>query len=1089
MPSSQLSTTKLEKEPLADTAERVRLLLVCCQEITDEEIQSFAADQLLYFNKWITTNGVFAAQHASLDYQLRTAPSSISIIGDDLDAIIECLLATLKGSTGVSDEEIDTFLAVPISHVPSIARNLLLDSAFDSCTRANHLQIVEARINSLRDYSSQIRQRVHRQSLAGISELLDFDNEYVIIRERRDDGVDLGPRVDGFQFNIGKEFEKFVRKALTHKWFHLHSSTEKNLSEKQTSYRQKLLERCVTIISTRRRQLACFRAHYGHEETFALEQEVTRFKPPTSTLVPTSSAASIADCGLGDGRPFDVPPPPKVVGNEEEKPCPYCYLVLPAETFSTQHKAERWEQHLLKDLEPYICLFANCDKPGKTYSSFAEWEKHIVQEPHYNSWECSLPHDNDSCSDASDDEALAFDNLEKLKDHIRFSHPGLDPSSAKDHKRQVDPLPQRCFVCWQVIPELETLLKHIADHLESMSLLALPWRDDITGEEAVASDKAACSVVADDAVGKRLDGIGSCVWEETNEVMTDPAKKLDKHEFASMLLAVDEASQDRMQILEAWIQERVQDMIEDRIQNSYLNAPGWTRAQKHWSGSVIIIKTAIRFSKNTTWQQPRRLKPRDEHDMPWHRNYTVGWICTLQLEFEVSKGMLDYWYRQPSQNNHDPYENHRCISYAYGRIGHHDVVMACLPSDNNATVSVSDVLHDMRESFPFLRLFLVVGIGGGFPCISEGIPWGDDAVGDPAINPGAVIQYDSDRIRREGIFVQTGSLSMLPEDLQTAMRTLKADHQIGHKFSEHLQAALERCEDMGIHYNQPVPETDVQFSIQDDPLGTESNRPQCPKALMELRRARSPESTRYCGPIASGNKITKRRATRDRQTSKNGTNRFQTEAAGPTDGFHCFAIRGISEDVSAHNNDIWQPYAAAMAAEYAKELLHAFPPNPSAAVSADVWYRLTNLLSYTDSMDIEEDSTSTNGNMRIILAPNNAKQLGQYWKLQPRGFKGSWAISTMALPDSVLAIHPGDGTRLHLEPAAFAKGQRWRIIQRGGGVVSICNRSEGYLCFGGYSAELTLSKRCEGDLSQLWRLLPVGIVGQQYSHSDDMVID
>lgn len=94
MPSSQLSTTKLEKEPLTDTAERVRLLLVCCQEITDEEIQSFAADQLLYFNKWITENGVFAAQHASLDYQLRTAPSFISIIRDDFDAIIECLLAS-----------------------------------------------------------------------------------------------------------------------------------------------------------------------------------------------------------------------------------------------------------------------------------------------------------------------------------------------------------------------------------------------------------------------------------------------------------------------------------------------------------------------------------------------------------------------------------------------------------------------------------------------------------------------------------------------------------------------------------------------------------------------------------------------------------------------------------------------------------------------------------------------------------------------------------------------------------------------------------------------------------------------------------
>ncbi|KAL7954739.1 hypothetical protein V8C34DRAFT_293553 [Trichoderma compactum] len=63
--------------------------------------------------------------------------------------------------------------------------------------------------------------------------------------------------------------------------------------------------------------------------------------------------------------------------------------------------------------------------------------------------------------------------------------------------------------------------------------------------------------------------------------MVHPAKNLDKHEFASMLLAVDEAPQDRMQILEAWVQDRVRDMIEVRIQDSYLNAPGWTRCQKH----------------------------------------------------------------------------------------------------------------------------------------------------------------------------------------------------------------------------------------------------------------------------------------------------------------------------------------------------------------------------------------------------------------------------------------------------------------------------------------------------------------------------
>lgn len=37
--------------------------------------------------------------------------------------------------------------------------------------------------------------------------------------------------------------------------------------------------------------------------------------------------------------------------------------------------------------------------------------------------------------------------------------------------------------------------------------------------------------------------------------------------------------------------------------------------------------------------------------------------------------------------------------------------------------------------------------------------------------------------------------------------------------------------------------------------------------------------------------------------------------------FPCLVIRGISDYSDSHKNDRWQPYAAATAAAYAKELL------------------------------------------------------------------------------------------------------------------------------------------------------------------------
>lgn len=46
---------------------------------------------------------------------------------------------------------------------------------------------------------------------------------------------------------------------------------------------------------------------------------------------------------------------------------------------------------------------------------------------------------------------------------------------------------------------------------------------------------------------------------------------------------------------------------------------------------------------------------------------------------------------------------------------------------------------------------------------------------------------------------------------------------------------------------------------------------------------------------------------------------------GLMDTFPCVVIRGICDYADSHKNKIWQPYAAATAAAYAKELLRVIP--------------------------------------------------------------------------------------------------------------------------------------------------------------------
>lgn len=80
----------------------------------------------------------------------------------------------------------------------------------------------------------------------------------------------------------------------------------------------------------------------------------------------------------------------------------------------------------------------------------------------------------------------------------------------------------------------------------------------------------------------------------------------------------------------------------------------------------------------------------------------------------------------------------------------------------------------------------------------------------------------------------------------------------------------------------------------------------------------------HYGLIASGNRVMKDGIERDRLSlSLGGVICFEMEAAGVmmVDDFECIVIRGISDYADSHKNDIWQPYAAAAAAAFAKEML------------------------------------------------------------------------------------------------------------------------------------------------------------------------
>ncbi|EHA26118.1 hypothetical protein ASPNIDRAFT_36453, partial [Aspergillus niger ATCC 1015] len=80
-----------------------------------------------------------------------------------------------------------------------------------------------------------------------------------------------------------------------------------------------------------------------------------------------------------------------------------------------------------------------------------------------------------------------------------------------------------------------------------------------------------------------------------------------------------------------------------------------------------------------------------------HGDYTVAWICALPLELAAAKAMLDDVHPPLPQ----PESDHNV--YTLGRIGSHNVVVACLPGGVYGTISATGVVSHMVSTFPTLR--------------------------------------------------------------------------------------------------------------------------------------------------------------------------------------------------------------------------------------------------------------------------------------------------------------------------------------------------------------------------------------------------
>lgn len=309
-------------------------------------------------------------------------------------------------------------------------------------------------------------------------------------------------------------------------------------------------------------------------------------------------------------------------------------------------------------------------------------------------------------------------------------------------------------------------------------------------------------------------------------------------------------------------------------------------------------------------------------------DYTIAWIAVLRVEAEAALGMLD--------TRHAGYfETTRGEDYLYipGSINNHNVVIITLPVGQNYGVGAAAALvNQVKTRFPNIWFALLVGVAAGLPKLDAADPkqrrdirLGDVLVCVPEQSSSGVVQYDLGRDTDEG-FILNGRQSETPAIVRSAIGqialTEKSPFRKGIAFAKTLEDFQTRQENGEFDY--PGQEHDILYK-QSDGI----------KPVLVKRKPRDENLlTRvWYGSIGSGNSLMRNPERRDKLRDKYGLIGLEMEAAGVMNVLPTGVIRGVCDYGDGFKNKTWQPYAAAVAAVYARGILCTIHPSSDGRIT------------------------------------------------------------------------------------------------------------------------------------------------------------
>ncbi|KAG8624459.1 hypothetical protein KVT40_007526 [Elsinoe batatas] len=199
-------------------------------------------------------------------------------------------------------------------------------------------------------------------------------------------------------------------------------------------------------------------------------------------LVDTESVVSYSSSTfMMSSEEDDLPPPPPAVRHSSEFLCPYCNVVCP----KRDGIGKAWKLHVVRDLQPYICTYTDCNHETQCFASSKQWLEH-ERTQHRRIWKCYQHAES------------LYMSADALKRHLEISHKlthiQIEQLLTGASSTAVDTR-STCLFCNAIGPFTEGLEKHMAAHMIRFARFSIP-RAIVVSEETDIGTEEQLSVAA-----------------------------------------------------------------------------------------------------------------------------------------------------------------------------------------------------------------------------------------------------------------------------------------------------------------------------------------------------------------------------------------------------------------------------------------------------------------------------------------------------------------------------------------------------------------------------------------------------------------